>query len=100
MDGYCKGVSWQSREDREDRVNMIHQIVALLQRAKRASKKPDAPDDWFNKLPDLARRMEDTLYRSAKSKEQYVDVNSLKQRLQEVANTYVCAYVLLGFSKE
>ena len=44
---------------------MITNIVDLLQK-----RKPNAPADWLKKiLPDMARRLEDNLYRDASSRE-------------------------------
>ena len=73
-------ITWQRKEDRNDRIKMIHQIVRLLR-----TKKPNAPASWLKKLPDMARRLEDTLYRHAKSKEEYMNAKTLKVRLQDVA---------------
>ena len=75
-----RGITWQKKEDRDDRIQMIHLIVRLLR-----TKKPNAPPTWLKKLPDMARRLEDTLYRLAKSKEEYMNRTTLKARLQDVA---------------
>ena len=72
--------AWQSKEDRTDRMQMIQQIVCLLRK-----RKPDAPPEWINKLPEMARRLEDRLYRVATSKDEYKNMETLKQRLQDVA---------------
>ena len=60
---------------------IIHQIVALL----RLETPPDAPQEWKNKLPDIARRLEDSLYRFGTSKHEYMDLQTLKHRLKDVA---------------
>ena len=62
---------------------MIQLIMELLQK-----RKPDAPQEWRQKIPEMARRLEDSLYRSAKSREYYNDNQTLKQRLQYVATQY------------
>ena len=72
--------AWQSKEDRTERMQMIQQIVFLLRK-----RKPDAPPEWINKLPEMARRLEDRLYRVATSKDEYKNMETLKQRLQDVA---------------
>ena len=54
--------------------------VQLLQQ-----RKPNAPQEWLNKLPQMAKRLEESLYRSAPSFEAYKDVTTLKQRLQQLA---------------
>ena len=59
---------------------MIARIVSLLQK-----RKPDAPADWLKKLPDIAKRLEDSLYRAAHSLDEYTDFTTLKKRLQELA---------------
>jgi len=59
---------------------MITQIVHLLRQ-----RKPNAPQDWLNKLPQMAKRLEESLYRSAASFAAYNDGNTLKQRLQHLA---------------
>lgn len=59
---------------------MIAKIVHLLQQ-----RKPNAPQEWLKKLPQMAKRLEESLYRSAKSFEQYNDATTLKHRLQQLA---------------
>ena len=48
-------------------------------------RKPNAPQEWLNKLPQMAKRLEESLYRSAPSFEAYNDISTLKQRLQQLA---------------
>ena len=59
---------------------MIAKIVALLQQ-----RKPHAPEEWLKKLPQMAKRLEESLYRSAANFEAYNDVTTLKARLQQLA---------------
>ena len=73
----------KNKEDLPIRRNMITQIVHLLQK-----RKPNAPPEWLKKIPDMARRLEDSLYRSAPSKDIYRDMDTLKQRLHGVAQSY------------
>ena len=49
-------------------------------------RKPNAPQDWLKKLPQMAKRLEESLYRSAKSFDEYNDASTLKQRLQQLAH--------------
>lgn len=49
------------------------------------ARKPNAPQDWLNKLPQMAKRLEETLYRQAASFAEYSDASSLKSRLQQLA---------------
>jgi E1A/CREB-binding protein len=50
-------------------------------------RKPNAPQEWLEKLPAMAKRLEESLYRSAPSFDAYNDINTLKQRLQQLAMT-------------
>ncbi|TMW66354.1 hypothetical protein Poli38472_004119 [Pythium oligandrum] len=74
--------AWQSENDLPLRRKMIGRIVSLLQQ-----RKPDAPAEWIRRLPDMARRLEDSLYRTAKNRDEYGDFSSLKTRLQHLAVT-------------
>jgi E1A/CREB-binding protein len=71
---------WQSDKDYQERRKMIAKIVHLLQQ-----RKPNAPQEWLKKLPQMAKRLEESLYRSARSFNEYNDANTLKQRLQQLA---------------
>jgi len=71
---------WQSASDMAERRKMINEIVALLRQ-----RKPNAPQDWLKKLPQMAKRLEESLYRSASSFHAYTDGTTLKQRLQQLA---------------
>ena len=75
-------LAWQSEADLPVRRKMIAKIVSLLQQ-----RKPDAPADWIKKLPDMARRLEDSLYRTATSIADYTEHSTLKNRLQSLAVT-------------
>ena len=44
-----------------------------------------APPEWLAKLPHMAERLEETLYRAAPSFEAYNDVTTLKTRLTVLA---------------
>jgi len=59
---------------------MITNIARLLQ-----ARKPNAPVEWMQKLPQMARRLEESLFRSAQSFEEYRDTQTLKKRLQALA---------------
>jgi E1A/CREB-binding protein len=71
---------WQSDKDYQERRKMIAKIVHLLQQ-----RKPNAPQEWLKKLPQMAKRLEESLYRTATSFEEYNDANTLKHRLQQLA---------------
>lgn len=71
---------WQSDKDISHRRDMIQNIVQLLkQRDKNSSQ------EWLNKLPQMVKQLEVSLYRSAPSFEAYADRSTLKQRLQRLA---------------
>jgi E1A/CREB-binding protein len=59
---------------------MITNIARLLQ-----ARKPNAPAEWMQKLPQMARRLEESLFRSALSFDEYRDTQTLKKRLQALA---------------
>ena len=59
---------------------MIDSIAQLL-----LERKPNPPPEWLQKLPDMARRMEESLFRAATSFEEYRDRSTLTKRLQALA---------------
>lgn len=48
-------------------------------------RKPNAPQEWLAKLPQMAKLLEESLYCSAPLFEAYNDINTLMQRLQKLA---------------
>mmetsp|Transcript_14029 Transcript_14029/g.32495 ORF Transcript_14029/g.32495 Transcript_14029/m.32495 type:complete len:148 (-) Transcript_14029:270-713(-) len=72
-------VGWQSDEDVQERRKMIARIAQILQQ-----RKPNAPAAWLKNLPQMAKRLEVSLYCSAGSFQKYKDETTLKQRLQKV----------------
>ena len=64
----------------QERRSMITRIAQLM-----ITTKPNPPADWLQKLPNMARRLEETLFRSAASFEEYRDTSTLKRRLQALA---------------
>ncbi|KAK9806697.1 hypothetical protein WJX73_009793 [Symbiochloris irregularis] len=71
--------------DVQERRVLITQIYRLFSARQRAG----ATQEWNDKLPDFVRRLEEALYRTARSKEEYVDTNTLEHRLQHVARRMV-----------
>eukprot|EP00793_Prasinoderma_coloniale_P000996 PRCOL_00007086-RA len=63
---------------------LIQQIFRLF-----TSRKPNVSKEWQVKLPDFVRRLEEALYRTARSKDEYQDANTLEGRLQAVARRMV-----------
>jgi hypothetical protein len=54
--------------------------VGMLQ-----ARKPNAPNDWVKKVPDMARRLEHALYCIALSAEEHGNVDTLRNRLEQLA---------------
>ncbi|KAF0699055.1 Aste57867_10369 [Aphanomyces stellatus] len=73
---------WQIEDDVPLRRKVIAKIVSMLHH-----RKPDAPLEWIRRLPDMARRLEDSLYRTASSRDEYGNFNTLMDRLQRLAVT-------------
>ena len=71
-------LAWQSEADLPIRRKMIAKIASLL-----SKKAPDAIED----VPDIARRLEDGLYRTATSIADYTEHSTLRTRLQSLAKT-------------
>lgn len=71
---------WHSADHATVRESMADEIVKLLK-----SRKPNAGENWHDKLPHMAKRLEDALYFDASSYDEYSDKNTLKQRLQQLA---------------
>ncbi|KAK9866771.1 hypothetical protein WJX84_010523 [Apatococcus fuscideae] len=76
--------TWQSEEDVPERKVLMTQIFKLF-----SQRKPSVTAEWQEKLPDFVRRLEEALYRTASSKEDYTNQHTLEQRLQNVAKRMV-----------
>eukprot|EP01036_Dinobryon_divergens_P022197 gene22197-30437_t len=61
---------------------MSEEIIKLLK-----NRRPQATEDWHEKLPHMAKRLEDSLYLEANTLDEYMDQNTLKSRLQQLAMT-------------
>jgi E1A/CREB-binding protein len=79
MGGSGPSGNWQSDNDTPHRREMIQHILKLLKKDKNGS--PES----MNKLPQMAKQLEVSLYRNARSFEAYMDMATLKQRLQQIA---------------
>ena len=74
-------VIWQNPElDLSNRREIIKIIVRILRR-----RRPDAPKEWIVKIPDMARRFEDKMYRMAKSREEYLNRATIGKRMRDIA---------------
>ena len=72
--------AWHTAEDQSTRASMIERIVGLLQQ-----RRPNATPDWQEKLPHMAKRLENELYMQAETLAEYSDPLTLKNRLQQLA---------------
>jgi len=63
--------TWQSDEDIPQRKELIQHILKIFKQ-----RKPDVTKEWQHKLPDFVLRLEEAVYRGARSK-----VRSLSDRL-------------------
>lgn len=79
LDGTFAG-GWQSNADLPDRRDIILSICKVIEQMR-----PDA-NRMSQKLPFMAKRLEEHLYRSAQTKEEYLDLSTLKKRLQLIAH--------------
>lgn len=75
---------WQTNNDLPDRRLVVRKILALVK--KKNGKHSDDSTKLLDMLPKIARKMEEHLYRSATTKEEYLDRSTLKYRLQEMVN--------------
>ncbi|GKY92630.1 hypothetical protein MPSEU_000233100 [Mayamaea pseudoterrestris] len=70
---------WQSNSDLPDRRRVIFQILDVIRMMRPENTKMN------DKLPHMAKSLEEHLYRSAPSKEEYLNTATLKSRLQAIA---------------
>jgi TAZ zinc finger len=70
---------WQRTRDKQDRDRMTGMITLLLLR-----KRPNASQEVRQMLPKLAAKLENVLYRSAKSLAEYNDAGTLNARLKHI----------------
>ncbi|OQR98354.1 hypothetical protein ACHHYP_08721 [Achlya hypogyna] len=75
--------TWQTTADNPMRKDVITRIVQFLQ-----MQKPNAPQDWMKRLPQMAKKLEEALYRKATSKAEYNDMSTLQARLHVVAQEF------------
>lgn len=71
---------WHNVEHQSERLSISENIVNLLK-----SRRPNAAENWTEKLPHMAKRLEDALYHEAENFEEYRDRSTLKSRLQKLA---------------
>eukprot|EP01018_Ginkgo_biloba_P007798 Gb_24654 [translate_table: standard] len=71
--------AWQTDTDLVGvRQYIIDRILKLFHRRQ-------ISQDWQQRLPDFVRRLEEGLFKEAASKEDYMDLSTLEQRLQTLA---------------
>lgn len=71
---------WHSSTHTLLRKEMIEVIKSLLMK-----RKPNSSQEWRDRLPHAASRIESSLYRNANSVDEYADRMSLPSRLKELA---------------
>ncbi|KAG5186118.1 hypothetical protein JKP88DRAFT_151199, partial [Tribonema minus] len=71
---------WQSDDDVPHRRKILSRIVLYLHQ-----RRPNAHPEWVEKVPLMAKRLEDALYRDAASFAEYNDMSTLRARLQQLA---------------
>lgn len=71
---------WHSTNHQQIRTGMVERIISLLKQ-----RRPNAEEKWHEKLPLMAKRLEEALYGQAESFNDYADANTLKLRLQQLA---------------
>jgi enoyl reductase-like protein len=66
-------------------------IIIITQNRLRLfqQRKPSVTKEWQQKLPDFVLRLEEAVYRGARTKEEYCDKDTLEARLQAVARIMV-----------
>lgn len=62
---------------------LTHAVV--ISSVKMLKKDKNGSPEWLSKLPQMAKQLEVSLYRNARSFEAYMDMATLKQRLQQIA---------------
>jgi E1A/CREB-binding protein len=73
---------WHSESHAQAKRDMNTQIIELLR-----LRRPNATSDWQQKLPQMAKRLEEALYSDAASFQEYSDRSTLKGRLQLLASS-------------
>jgi hypothetical protein len=72
--------AWHGQEHADIRNSVAEEIIKLLK-----MRRPNAPEDWLEKLPHMVRPLEEALYHTANDLSEYVDNASMKHRLQQLA---------------
>nr|CCA24581.1 histone acetyltransferase putative [Albugo laibachii Nc14] len=70
---------WHSPADHILRKEMVHHIIRLLQ-----AQKKNSSVGWMQKLPAMAKRLEEECYGTAVDREEYANTNTLHSRLRAI----------------
>jgi len=70
---------FDNAENTAARKAMVDHITEVLKK-----RKPDATQDWLEKLPQMAQRLETALYSSANSQNEYINRDTLVARVQQL----------------
>lgn len=83
--GAFRAPSWQTGADLPIRHSVLNEVIQIVN-----SKRPlTAPPSTWHRLPHFARNLEERLYRTAASLEEYCDLRTLERRLQSVARDLI-----------
>lgn len=74
-----KHQQWHSPADHILRKEMVHHIIRLLQ-----AQKKNSSAGWMQKLPAMAKRLEEECYGTAVDREEYANTNTLHSRLRSI----------------
>ncbi|CAM9226043.1 unnamed protein product [Chrysoparadoxa australica] len=72
--------TWQNDGDTLVRQKTAASIIQILRK-----RQPSNSEDWVQKLPVLAQRLEEALYQKSATREEYLNEATLKDRLQGLA---------------
>ncbi|TMW66347.1 hypothetical protein Poli38472_004112 [Pythium oligandrum] len=73
---------WHSPADQALRKEMLNHIMRVLQ-----SQRANAPANWLQRLPEMARRLEEECYRISASREEYANTSTLQTRLKNIVRS-------------
>jgi len=73
---------WHSPEHISTRNKMVEDIISLLK-----TRRPNATNEFYEKLPYMAKRLEDALYQAASTFEVYSNNETLKNRVKQAVES-------------
>lgn len=88
--------AWQGPRDLPARRIMVQRIMVMTKQNKRINL---SPEDWEEKAPAIARRIELSLYSRAASLQEYKDITTLRRRLQSLVTLSYHEAAAIAFHK-